>query len=65
MLRSLLIFACLSYLTAAARAEDWPAWRGKRGLGIWSEMGVVEKFPDDESVREMAYLAANRDEWTL
>src|SRR4249920_1255021 len=30
----------------AANAEDWPEWRGKGRLGVWNEIGVLEKFPD-------------------
>jgi len=27
-------------------AEDWPEFRGKGRLGVWTEAGVVERFPD-------------------
>ena len=30
---------------AAARAEDWPQWRGPGRDGVWHEAGVVEAFP--------------------
>jgi outer membrane protein assembly factor BamB len=26
-------------------AEDWPEWRGKGRLGVWTEAGIVETFP--------------------
>ena len=26
-------------------AEDWPQWRGKDRLGIWTESGILERFP--------------------
>lgn len=26
-------------------AEDWPEWRGKGRLGVWTETGIVEQFP--------------------
>jgi outer membrane protein assembly factor BamB len=29
----------------AVRAEDWPQWRGPKRDGVWSETGVLEKFP--------------------
>ena len=29
------------------RAEDWPEWRGKGRQGVWTETGILEKFPDD------------------
>ncbi|MBI1788764.1 MAG: PQQ-like beta-propeller repeat protein [Acidobacteria bacterium] len=33
-------------LAAAAHAEDWPEWRGKGRAGVWTETGILEKFPD-------------------
>jgi outer membrane protein assembly factor BamB len=30
----------------AASAEDWPEWRGKGRLGVWTETGVMERFPE-------------------
>ncbi len=32
---------------ALLQAEDWPEWRGKGRQGVWTETGIVEKFPDD------------------
>ena len=32
--------------TASLRAEDWPQWRGVHRDGVWSDAGVVERFPD-------------------
>lgn len=32
-------------LALAARAEDWPQWRGKNRDGIWNETGIMESFP--------------------
>ena len=29
----------------ALDAEDWPEFRGKGRLGIWTETGIIEKFP--------------------
>src|SRR5213593_3497009 len=29
-----------------ALAEDWPEWRGKGRRGIWTESGIVDKFPE-------------------
>ena len=29
-----------------ALAEDWPEWRGKGRNGIWTEPGVLDKFPE-------------------
>ena len=33
-------------LFVTAFAEDWPEWRGKGRLGIWTESGILEKFPE-------------------
>lgn len=27
-------------------AEDWPEWRGKGRVGVWTETGILERFPD-------------------
>jgi outer membrane protein assembly factor BamB len=32
-------------LALAARAKDWPQWRGLNRDGVWSETGVGETFP--------------------
>lgn len=32
----------------AARADDWPQWRGPGRDGVWHETGVVEKFDGPE-----------------
>ncbi len=40
--------ACASLLlTTGLRADDWPEWRGAGRLGVWTESGIVERFPDD------------------
>jgi len=26
-------------------AEDWPEWRGRGRLGVWSETGILAAFP--------------------
>ncbi|MGH9767766.1 MAG: PQQ-binding-like beta-propeller repeat protein [Blastocatellia bacterium] len=42
----------IGYLLAAifilepALAEDWPEWRGKGRSGIWTESGILDKFPE-------------------
>ncbi len=35
-------------LTIAARADDWPQWRGKDRDGVWRESGIVEKLPEGQ-----------------
>jgi outer membrane protein assembly factor BamB len=44
-----LIVAMVVALFAGAvlAAEDWPEIRGKGRLGVWTETGIVEKFPAD------------------
>ena len=27
-------------------AKDWPQWRGTERLGLWTETGILEEFPD-------------------
>jgi outer membrane protein assembly factor BamB len=35
------------FIFRPALAEDWPEWRGKGRNGIWTESGVVDKFPEN------------------
>lgn len=45
--RIVISFAALIGITGAAlQAEDWPEWRGKGRLGVWTETGILERFPD-------------------
>ena len=39
--------AALLLTTLALHAEDWPEWRGKGRRGVWTETGILEKFPAD------------------
>ena len=32
-------------LTAALWASDWPQWRGEGRRGVWTETGILERFP--------------------
>lgn len=32
-------------LPFAARAEDWPQWRGPNRDGVWKETGILQTFP--------------------
>lgn len=42
------IFCILGLLlVAASDAEDWPEWRGKGRLGVWTEAGILEEFSED------------------
>ena len=37
----------LLVLAVSAQAEDWPEWRGKGRLGVWTETGILETFPEE------------------
>lgn len=41
MAQILLIFMAIS----AARADDWPQWRGSNRDGVWRETGILESIP--------------------
>ena len=32
---------------ATVSAKDWPQWRGTERLGLWTETGILEAFPDE------------------
>jgi hypothetical protein len=34
-------------LADTSLAEDWPQWRGPNRDGVWTETGVLRRFPDD------------------
>ncbi len=47
MIVCLLAAMCiLKFALAPALAEDWPEWRGKGRRGIWTESGILDKFPE-------------------
>jgi hypothetical protein len=41
-------FVALTLLVASTslRAEDWPQWRGNGRLAVWSEAGLLDRFPE-------------------
>jgi outer membrane protein assembly factor BamB len=43
----LAIIALASLLASASKlwADDWPQWRGPNRDGVWSEPGIIQKFP--------------------
>jgi outer membrane protein assembly factor BamB len=44
---SLLMVICVLKITfAPIFAEGWPEWRGKGRNGIWTESGILDKFPE-------------------
>jgi outer membrane protein assembly factor BamB len=46
--RPILLLLVVSFgNTATLTAEDWPEWRGKGRQGVWTETGIVDKFPAD------------------
>jgi len=41
------VVICVLKITfAPIFAEDWPEWRGKGRNGIWTESGILDKFPE-------------------
>ncbi len=45
----LFLFVLVSGVAAlAARADDWPQWRGPQRDGVWRETGLVEHFAADK-----------------
>lgn len=45
MTRSLSLFATL-FAAALASAADWPQWMGPNRDDVWTETGIIEKFPE-------------------
>ena len=41
-----LVAAGVVFGATHAQADDWPQWRGADRLAVWSETGVVDRFPD-------------------
>ena len=44
--RTLLAVLLASFVTLAARADDWPQWMGPKRDGVWRETGLIDKFPE-------------------
>ena len=36
----------LLLLTRGVEGDDWPEWRGKGRLGLWTETGILDLFPE-------------------
>ncbi len=45
--RSLLLVPCLLLLAGAARADDWPQWRGPDRSGVSKETGLLKTWPKE------------------
>ena len=43
----LLLLAALGWLAQAARADDWPQFRGANRDSVWNETGIMQTFPPD------------------
>ena len=41
-----LVAAGVVFGATHAQADDWPQWRGTDRLAVWSETGIVDRFPD-------------------
>ncbi len=46
MPRAMTLMLLLALLALPAAAEDWPEWRGRGRLGVWTETGIVASFPE-------------------
>ena len=44
---ALAVVALCAVAGAVTRAADWPEVAGKGRLGVWTETGILEKFPDN------------------
>jgi outer membrane protein assembly factor BamB len=43
---AILLLCVVTISTGPVSAEDWPEWRGEGRRGVWSESGIVERFPE-------------------
>ena len=41
------VAAALLVVTTTVHTEDWPQWRGADRRGVWTETGILDRFPDD------------------
>jgi outer membrane protein assembly factor BamB len=39
------VVAAIAWMTTRVEAEDWPEFRGRGRLGVWTETGIIDKFP--------------------
>ena len=40
------VAAALLVLTTTVHGTDWPEWRGAGRLGVWTETGILDRFPE-------------------
>ena len=41
------VWVALALGVVPLSAEDWPEWRGRGRLGVWTETGILETFPSE------------------
>ena len=41
------LFTAATAAVPTLSAKDWPHWRGTERLGLWTETGILEEFPDE------------------
>ena len=51
--------AILLFAAPLMFAADWPQWRGEGRLGVWTESGILDKFPPDGPKRVWARPISN------
>ena len=39
------VLICVT-LTLSVHGEDWPEWRGTGRVGVWTETGILDRFPE-------------------
>ena len=56
---------CAVLVGASLFAADWPEWRGAGRVGVWTEDGIIERFPADglKVVWRTGPSGAARDAW--
>src|SRR5260221_3422441 len=37
----------ICWMSASAKADDWPQWLGPQRDGVWRETGILDRFPKD------------------
>src|SRR5437588_660618 len=40
------IVIALTLAATTGRADDWPEFRGRGRRGVWTESGIIERFPE-------------------
>lgn len=51
--------AIILLAVSTAFAADWPQWRGEGRLGVWTESGILDKFPPNGPERVWSRPIAN------